>query len=336
VESQAQPSSKPKEAPLTLVQRMGYSMGSLFKIMLYSPNPEQGGQLAEKALALIQAQDDLLSDWKNNSELMRVLPQAWPHPSPISNPLYEALIEALHYNQISQQAFDISVGPLLSLWGFRGGGFSIPSPKALEQTLKAVGSDKIKLYSDPPRLQLLAPGMKLDFGGIGKGRALDLAGAYLRQQGIQSAALSCDSSSLFIGAPPNSPRGWPVGIKAPDQSEAILKGLWLQDQALSSSGDNQQFFEKEGIRYSHILDPRSGWPAPYRGSMTVLAASAAQADALSTALLILKPEEGKLLAQQEQIQAFRVWGFEANWQIEIINAQSLPQSNTAPVFQGHL
>lgn len=299
------------EAPL--ITRAGYSMGTLFQVKVIHANEQLATAAAEAALAEIRNQDQLLSDYLPESELNQALAKAWPDPVEISQGLYDALNQAQDYAQLTQGAFDISVGPLVSLWGFRGGPLRIPSDKEIAKIQQKVGYQKILLLNHPPRLQLKAHGMKLDFGGIGKGRALDRAAAKLRQRGITIAALSCDSSSYYLGAPPNSPRGWPVGVRHPRDPEVVLNTLWVKDQGLSSSGDDQQYFEQGGERFSHILDPRSGRPAKYLGSLTVLAESAAKADALSTALLVLPSAQAKALAKAQGIRALRIWEEKREW-----------------------
>jgi len=301
------------ETQAKLVTRATYAMGTLFQVKVIHPDVQMAAAAAEAALAEIRSQDQQLSDYLPDSDLNQALAQAWPGPVGISQGLYEALKEAQEYSLLTQGAFDISVGPLVSLWGFRGGPLRVPKDTEILDTLKRVGYHRVLLMNHPPRLQLTVPGMKLDFGGIGKGRALDKAVEVLRQRGITVAALSCDSSSSFLGAPPQSPRGWPVVVRHPRDRETVFSTLWLKDQGLSTSGDDQQYFEQAGERFSHILDPRTGRPARYLGSLTVLAKTAAQADALSTALLVLPIDQAKALAAQQGIRALRIWEENSQW-----------------------
>jgi thiamine biosynthesis lipoprotein len=297
----------------TVLTRAGYAMGTVFQVKIIHPNGLQAEKAAEAALAEIRKQDQLLSDYLPDSELNLAVAKAWPDPVEISQGLFDAIKQAQQYSHLSQGAFDISVGPLMSLWGFRGGPLRVPTDSQIAQTQQKVGYHRIMLLKDPPRLHFNAPGMKLDFGGIGKGRALDLAVTELRQRGITTAALSCDSSSYFLGAPPNSPRGWPVAVRHPRDPETVLNTLWLKDQGLSSSGDDQQYFEQGGVRYSHVLDPRSGRPAKYLGSLSVWAETAAMADALSTALLVMPIDEARTLAAEQGVRALRIWEENGEW-----------------------
>ncbi len=288
-------------------------MGTLFQVKVIHTNEKIATAAAEAALAEIRNQDQLLSDYLPESELNQAVAKAWPDPVEISQGLYEALKQAQDYAELTQGAFDISVGPLVSLWGFRGGPLRVPSDNEIAKVQQKVGYHKIVLFNHPPRLQLKVAGMKLDFGAIGKGRALDRAVAELRKRGITVASLSCDSSSYFLGSPPHSPRGWPVGVRHPRDPNVILNTFWLKNQGLSSSGDDQQYFEEGGERFSHIVDPRLGRPAKYLGSLTVLAESAAMADALSTALLVLPNAQARSLATAHGIRALRIWEEKREW-----------------------
>lgn len=298
------------------ITRATYSMGTVFRAVVIHSSADVAAEAAEAAFDIIRKQDQLLSDYLDESELSQAQKRAWPNPVPISHELFAALEQALYFSRISQGAFDISIRPLVSLWGFRGGPEQVPDEQFLAQTLEKVGYQKVQLLPHPPQLKLNVSGMQLDFGGIGKGRALDLATAELRRRGIHRAALSCDSSAYFLGSPPQSPQGWPVAVRHPRDPQHILHTLWLRDQGLSTSGDDQQFFEFQGQRYSHILDPRTGKPALYSGSLTVIARSAAQADALSTALLVLPLSDATTLIKSEKISALRVWDASGHWQSE--------------------
>ncbi len=295
-------------------------MGTVFQVKVIHANEQLATTAAEAALAEIRNQDQLLSDYLPESELNQALAKAWPNPVEISHGLYEALKQAQDYAQLTQGAFDITVGPLVSLWGFRGGPWGspghVPSDKEIAWVQQKVGYHKIALFNFPPRLQLKVADMKLDFGAIGKGWALDRAVAELRKRGISVASLNCDSSSFFLGSPPDSPRGWPVGVRHPRDPNVVLNTFWIKDQGLSSSGDDQQYFEQGGERFSHILDPRSGRPAKYLGSLTVVAESAAMADALSTALLVLPNAQARSLATAQGLRALRIWEEKRKWHQE--------------------
>ena len=278
---------------------------------------QKAEEAAQTAFEVIEQADQRLSDWDEQSELMLAQAQAWPDPVSVSQALWQDLSLAQHYHHITHAAFDITVGPLLRLWGFRGEGVTQrPSESDLVAARQKVGMHLIKLHPNSLRMQFSQPGMQLDFGGIGKGIAVDQAATVLSRLGITIAAIDCDSSSYFIGSPPGSDRGWPVLLRHPRDPEQVMTALWLKDQGLSTSGDDQQYFEVDGKRYSHILDPRTGRPVTVLGSLTVIAGNATAADAWSTALMVLEPQEGHNLASKQGVRFIRVYpDSQGNWQL---------------------
>ncbi|HEY9839952.1 MAG: FAD:protein FMN transferase [Candidatus Sericytochromatia bacterium] len=293
----------------TLQTRAEFSMGTVFTLSLQAqalPDPRAAARQVDKlfagAFAIIRAHDKALSDYDPTSELNRVQPLARRGPTAVSPLLCHAIAESVRFGDLSSGAFDITVGPLVRLWGFKDRHFQVPGQAAISRQLRAGGLDKISLSRDSSgcRLALGTPGTALDFGGIGKGLALDAGATWLRGQGVRVAALDAGGSSMvFMGAPEASPRGWPVLLR--DGSRL----LWLKDRALASSGDDQQFFVQNGIRYGHILDPRSGWPVPARAGVTVIGRDATSTDALSTALMVLPHDQGDRLADLLDAEVIR-------------------------------
>lgn len=274
-----------------IVTRVEYIMGTTFTISLLAKD-----QAAfDAAFALIRAHDAALSDYDPESELMRLQPlarQDWTAASPL---LCKALRESRYYGLISDGAFDISVGPLLRLWGFKDRQYRVPSAAEIAAARAAVGWNRIGLQSGEAgscRFRLWHPGTALDFGGIGKGLALDAAAELLQRHGVKVAALDAGSSSMrFLAPPAGSPRGWPVLARNGDET------LWLSHKALASSDSGEQSFAQKGVRYGHLFDPRTGWPIPAARGMTVLAATATAAEALTKAALILPPAKAAALAK---------------------------------------
>lgn len=273
-----------------LQTRAEYIMGTVFKITLENASPAHFAG----AFKILRAHDEVLSDYDPHSELSRVTPLARRDWTPVSPILCRALVQSRYYGLLSQGAFDISIRPLVALWGFKDGQFGVPSAPAIAHARLATGWHQIGLRQQQTgcSLRLWHPDSELDFGGIGKGLALDAAADWLRSQGLTRVALDAGGSSMrFIGAPSTSPRGWPVQLRGQRDPS-----LWLRNSALASSDHGEQFFEHAGQRYGHILDPRTAWPVPAREGVTVLSASATSADALSTALMVLPTAQGDRLA----------------------------------------
>lgn len=275
-----------------LFARAEYLMGTVFQVQLEAPSQQAADALFAGVFDILRAHDQALSDYLPDSELNLALQRAPSESVRLSPLLCHALHESLGYARISGGSFDISVGPLLRLWGFKDGNFRVPP--ATEQRAARSRSQLSQIHLTGCQLRTEA-GLELDFGGIGKGLALDAAGAWLRKQGVQVAAFNAGGSSLlFMGSPAGSAQGWPLVLRhTPSQAP-----LWLRDQAVSTSGDDQQFFISGQRRYSHLFDPRTGQPISWSGNITVLAESASTAEAMSKALLLLTQAQQRELIRQ--------------------------------------
>jgi thiamine biosynthesis lipoprotein len=185
--------------------------------------------------------------------------------------------------------FDITVGPLVELWGFPSRAYHVPDAEEVRAVLLFVGTDKIRLEKNRIVLQ---PGMKLDWGGIAKGWAVDLAARALRDMGITRGYINA-GGDLFCWGPNPDGRDWRIGIKHPRQ-KGFLGILSLRDGGVATSGDYQRYFEKDGIRYHHIFNPASGYPARERQSVTAIGPQAMLCDALATALFVSPQPEAIL------------------------------------------
>ena len=195
----------------------------------------------------------------------------------------------------SSGAFDITVGPLVDLWGFTDKNYRVPAADEITRALELVGFEKISIDEAGNVVEFSIPGMKIDLGGIAKGYALDCAASALKQNGIDSCLINAGGQVYALGTKRGDP--WKVAIKDPRRQD-LLDHLEVSDVSVSTSGDYEQYFSAEGSRYSHIIDPRTGYPAQSRVvSVTVVAADAAAADALSTSIFVLGKEKGLLLAE---------------------------------------
>ena len=190
-------------------------------------------------------------------------------------------------SRLTQGRFDITVAPLLEVWGFYGIEKRLPQPEEIDRAKMLVDYRKVQLRGDSILLQ---PGMKIDLGGIAQGYAADHAALILRQRHVKSAIIDIGGEVLTIGQSPQG-RPWKVGIRNP-RERGIVETVALQDSAVSTSGDYEKFFILKGKRYPHIIDPKTGLPAQEFASVTVFADNATLADALSTAIAIMGPNIG--------------------------------------------
>lgn len=266
-----------------------YVMGTALEITLYTPDRKRGQEFVDHLFTLSQRLDRLFTSFDPESPLNLLNRQAGHGPRPVETELAHILSLSVAYWQLTQGTFDVTVGPLVKLWQKARRKGTLPSPVALTHTLARVGSDKIVI--DLTGMAGLArEDMSLDLGGIGKGYALDRMAEMLRANGIERAFLNFGQSSLWgVGSPPGED-GWHVLVRQPDGG--FVGVVTLQDQALSVSGSFGQWTEINGRRYGHVIDPRSGQALTRNLQACVIAPTAAQAEALSKALLILGEQDG--------------------------------------------
>lgn len=280
-------------------------MGSRFRVTLFAPDEATAKAAAQDAFAAAQRVNDLLSDYQNDSEALRLsgLPHGLPHP--VSEDFADVLKTSLALASETDGAFDPSIGPATRLWRRARLGKAMDW-KALEECKPALGWRKITFDGKSRTVTLNSPGMRLDFGGIGKGWSADKALQVLRSKGLNCASVSA-SGDLAIGDPPPGKPGWTVGIELLDAAGgAVSAEVQLRNCGLSTSGDTEQFLELDGQRYSHILDPASGMALTERRGVSVTAPSATESDAIATALCVMGPEKGRVWAESRGVGAFFV------------------------------
>ena len=190
-------------------------------------------------------------------------------------------------SELTEGLFDISIAPFLEIWGFYKEELTIPDTIEIKNVKKLVDYQRIEIKNDSI---IIPKGMKIDFGGIAQGYATDRVAMILREHNIQSALINIGGEIVAIGQSPKG-RPWRIGIKHP-RGEGIIETVELKDEALATSGDYEKFFIINNIRYPHIINPKTGFPATDFVSVTIFAKNAAFADAIATATAIMGPEKG--------------------------------------------
>ena len=263
------------------------AMGTTVEILLYASTRDHATALFEAAFQEIERVEAALSTYRSTSEISRINRTA-PHESVVTDPeVFGLIVRALEYGRRTGGAYDITVGPLVKAWGFFRGDGRRPSVDELADARATVGWHHVAVDSTRRSIRFLTPGVELDLGGIGKGFALDCAARVLRRHHIASALLGSGRSSyVAIGAPPNA-KGWPITVPSPRNPAQAMSTVHLRDQSVSTSGTDQRYFDVDGRRYSHVIDPRTGAPVSGMAQVTVIAPTATDSDALSTALLVL-------------------------------------------------
>ncbi len=275
------------------------AMACEFEVRFPAERYQQGTESALEALDLVEAWEEEISYFRPTSQLSRINLLAAEEPVEVSPSLFELLRLAMTLYAETQGAYDVTSAPLWEAWGFARRAGEIPTEAQLAEARSRVGSHLVEL--DPARrtVRFRQPGVRINLGSIGKGQALDVCGERLLSLGMADFLLHGGQSSVLARGlrtrelPEGSPstlRRWEVGIRDPRQPSRRLGVVRLHDRALGTSSGQFQSFRHQGRRYGHILDPRSGWPAEGVLATTVVAPTAALADALSTAFYVMEPD----------------------------------------------
>jgi len=218
-------------------------------------------------------------------------------PVRVHREIIEMLLLAKKYHGLGKGAFDVTIGPVMDLWGFTGNNPKIPSPGKLAEALSLVDSNRLIINEEKQTAFLEKRGMRLDLGGVAKGYATEKAVRVLKGHGIARALIDAGGNIRVIGKNSrNAP--WKIGIKDPRKSGGIIAIVSLTDGSAVTSGDYYRYFESGGRRYNHILDPRTGYPATGNMSVTVMTENAGVADCLSTVFFVLEPGKSQELAEK--------------------------------------
>ncbi len=241
---------------------------------------------ADDALDVIDEVEDELTIYRDSSEVARLNAAAGTQAVTVSATLFTLLAKCAAWTRDTAGGFDIAAGALVEAWGFRTRQGRFPPADELAVARANSGMRHVALDERTRTVKFRRAGVKLNFGSVGKGYALDRAAVMLRRWGVTSALLHGGGSSvLAIGHPPGEPRGWTVAVKHPS-GVGTLGTVYVNDCGFGTSAATFQFFEYGGKRYGHVIDPRSGVPAAGTASASALAPTAAEADALSTAFFV--------------------------------------------------
>jgi FAD:protein FMN transferase len=280
-------------------------MGTIFTIDLNATDQLAAEQDMNLAFDEIDRLEALLSNYRPSSELSRISREAGSAPVVTDPETFHFLERSLYWSRVSNGAFDITVGPLLRVWGFFFHRGRIPSRAELNAVRNRIGWQHIALDPETRTVSFTNhEAMELDPGSIGKGFAVDSVVKILRQQGVTSAFISAGGSTLYaIGTVPGT-AGWPVDIPDPRHPGKTAASILLKDTSLSTGACTVKFFIKDGHRYCHIFDPRSMRPVEGRLQTTVINPSATDSDALSTVVFVLDPAaSGRLLVSMPETRA---------------------------------
>ncbi len=294
-------------APKTaMVKQTSLLMGTVVEITVHHEDPATARKIINEAFAEGTRLQNLLSIYDKNSEISIINRKAGIEEVKVSGEVFSLIEDALSYSELTGGAFDITVGPLLELWGFTpldaekkaaSRQRQMPDKSAMEKTLSLVGYRDVHLDRSRNTVKLAKRGMKIDLGAIAKGYVVDQMAAVLRAGGIRNALVNAGGDMCALAAPLGK-KAWRVGIQDPHSSNSVIDVIGISNEAVATSGDYEKFFVINGKRFSHIIDPGTGYPASGLVSVTVIARTAMEADALSTALFVMGEEKGRELIKE--------------------------------------
>jgi thiamine biosynthesis lipoprotein len=279
------------------------AMGSTYTVALYGESRDNLEAVVEQAFEEVRRLDRMLSNYRRDSEWSEVNRFAAQRPVRVTPELFRLLERCLDYSRRSEGAFDISVGPLMKVWGFYRGTGRLPGKAEVRKALETVGYRHLILDAQHYTVRFDRPGVELDPGGIGKGYAVDRMVDVLRENGVTSGLISAGSSSIYaLGTPPGA-QGWKVSVRHPRDSRRTVAEVYLKNESMSTSGNYEKFFQANGRMYSHIMDPRTGYPAPGMLSVSVIAPTTLASEAWTKPIFI----NGRAWAARNRLEASRAF-----------------------------
>jgi thiamine biosynthesis lipoprotein len=261
-------------------------MGTRIAIELWAENRASGEAAIEAVLNEMRRVDAAMSTYKPTSELSIVNRRAATEPVKVGSELFDLLTTAMQYSRDTDGAFDVTYASVGYMYDYRNR--KRPDQSSIDRALSAIDYRHVRLDSKARTVRFSQPGVRVDLGGIGKGHAVDRGIAALQSRGVTRALVTAGGDSRIIGDRFGAP--WVVGIRHPDRKDEVIARIPLEDAAISTSGDYERYFDDNGVRYHHIIDPHTGHSASKVRSATIIGPSATRTDGLSKTAFVLGPE----------------------------------------------
>jgi thiamine biosynthesis lipoprotein len=266
-------------------------MGSRFDITVVANNEEEGNDFIDIAINEISRIEKLISSWDANSQTSEIIRSAGMRPVVVDDELFQLIQRCLKISKLTNGAFDISYASMDKVWHFDGSMTEMPSKEAIEQSVSKVGYQNIILDETNHSVFLKLEGMKIGFGAIGKGYAADKAKALLQNKGVQSGIVNASGDLDAWGTQPDG-KDWMVAIVNPLNKEKVFSWMPVYNSAVVTSGNYEKYVRFNDVLYSHIIDPRTGYPSTGILSASVFTKTAELADALATSIFVMGVETG--------------------------------------------
>jgi thiamine biosynthesis lipoprotein len=267
-----------------------YLMGTSVQVQAIGPDDEGRRQAIEEAFASIAEVDRLMSNYRQDSELTHVNNSAAHGPVEVTDAMLSVLQAAQRVSVASSGAFDVTVGPLVKLWGFFDKHPHIPTDAELSAVRPLVDYRNVLVEADRHTVRFTRAGIEIDLGGIAKGFAVEVAAGVLRRHGL-AGLVDAGGNQYVVGTPPGKSR-WTMGVKDPEAPDRLLGAIDVQEGSVSTSANDSNFLSVGGRRYGHLLDPHSLKPSTASESATIVSRDGTLADAMSKAAFVLGPRDG--------------------------------------------
>lgn len=305
-------------------------MDTVVSLQVYTDSPVQANQAFVLAKDSMAALEGILSAHLPGSDLAKIAEKTGEGPITVHESTFFLVTEGLKYAALSQGAFDLTIGPLLDVYGFSTDSPHKPEPAELSRALALVDWRQVSVDGDHQGIGLPQQGMALDLGAIAKGYIVDHCLTLLQSRGIEFGFVNAGGDIGFLGTKPDG-SSWRVGLKNPDNPSENFATVEIAGGAIATSGDYERYFFEGDRRYHHILDPRTGAPAAQSRSVTIIAGSAYLADLLATTVFVLGPESGLALIENLPDVEGIIWDAEnkVHWSSGLVNE---PSDSAVPYY----
>ncbi|WP_347158669.1 FAD:protein FMN transferase [Pontibacter chitinilyticus] len=272
-------------------------MGTRFELAAVSKDEQLAWESIQAGISEIRRIEALISEWQPTSQTSAINRNAGIKPVVVDPELYDLISRCIRLSRLTGGAFDISFAAIDKVWRFDGSMNKLPSQEEVAASVRKIGYEKILLNPADHSVFLKEPGMKIGFGAIGKGYAANRARDVMREMGIAGGVVNAAGDLTTWGRQADG-ESWYVGIADPAEKEKVFSWLTADNIAVVTSGNYEKYAEVDGKRYSHIIDPRTGWPATGLKSVTIVCPNAELADALATSVSVMGAEQGLSLINQ--------------------------------------
>lgn len=272
-------------------------MGSRFQITLVDKDSISAEQNIDKAVAEITRIENLISEWRPETQISQVNQNAGIKPIKVDKEVFDLTKKGIYFSKLTDGAFDISIVAMNKIWKFDDSMDELPSEQAIKESVRHVGYQNIILDSTNSTIFLRNPGMKIGFGSIGKGYAADKTRDLMKSMGVKAGIIDASGDISTWGTQPDG-KPWAIGINNPFNDHKMAAVLYFKENAVTTSGSYEKYAEIHGKRYSHIMNPKTGYPSTGLTSVTITGPNATMANGFSTSIMVLGEKEGLKLLKQ--------------------------------------